>query len=192
MSSAQNLSISRDGVRLFCTVGKMAMDEYNDSDSWSVLWHVYDNRGENGFDLFELTEEERAELANAFKDDSESGDELDDENQPLVLPAQPHFEWTGGDTAVTWDIPLIFSADVYIDIVNIVVQSYGANIVHYIYDRDGAWITLKWNNHTVNSYSYSCANRHLFITISRTQTMWQTEFLETVSMWMLSETSDCK
>ena len=31
---------------------------------------------------------------------------------------------------------------VYIDIVNIVVQSYGANIVH-IYDRDGAWITLK-------------------------------------------------
>ena len=34
------------------------------------------------------------------------------------------------------------SADVYIDIVNIVVQSYGANIVH-IYDRDGAWITLK-------------------------------------------------
>ena len=35
------------------------------------------------------------------------------------------------------------SADVYIDIVNILVQSYGANIVHYIYDRDGAWITLK-------------------------------------------------
>ena len=130
----------------------MAMDEYNDSDSWSVLWHVYDNRGENDFDLFELTEEERAELANAFKDDSESGDELDDENQPLFSPAQPHFEWTGGDTAVTWDIPLMFNADVYTDIVNIVVQSYGANIVHYIYDRDGAWITLKWNNHTVNSY----------------------------------------
>ena len=66
------------------------------------------------------------------------------------LPAQPHFEWTGGDTAVTWDIPLMSSADVYIDIVNIVVQTYIANIVH-IYDRDGAWITLKWNNHTVNS-----------------------------------------
>ena len=59
------------------------------------------------------------------------------------LPAQPCFEWTGGDTAVTRDIPLMSSADVYIDIVNIVVQSYGANIVH-IYDRDGAWITLKW------------------------------------------------
>ena len=67
------------------------------------------------------------------------------------LPAQPRFEWTGGDTAVTRDIPLMSSADVYIDIENIVVQSYGANIVH-IYDRDGAWITLKWNNHTVNSY----------------------------------------
>ena len=39
--------------------------------------------GENDFDLFELTEEERAELANAFKDDSESGDELDDENLPF-------------------------------------------------------------------------------------------------------------
>ena len=58
------------------------------------------------------------------------------------LLAQPHFEWTGGGTAVTRDIPLMSSADVYIDIVNIVVQSYGANIVH-IYDRDGAWITLK-------------------------------------------------
>ena len=45
----------------------------------------YDNLGENDFDLFELTEEERAELANAFKDDSESGDELDDENLPVFL-----------------------------------------------------------------------------------------------------------
>ena len=58
------------------------------------------------------------------------------------LPAQPRFEWTGGDTAVTRDIPLMSSADVYIDTVNIVVQNYGANIVH-IYDRDGAWMTLK-------------------------------------------------
>ena len=54
---------------------------------------------------------------------------------------QPRFEWTGGDTAVTRDIPLMSSADVYIDIVNIVVQSYGANVD--IYDRDAAWITLK-------------------------------------------------
>ena len=62
------------------------------------------------------------------------------------LPAQPRFEWTGGDTAVTRDIPLMSSADVYRHSsgwsFNIVVQSYGANIVH-IYDRDGAWITLK-------------------------------------------------
>ena len=58
------------------------------------------------------------------------------------LLAQPHFEWTGGDTAVTRDIPLMSSADVYRDIVNIVVQSYGGNIV-YIYDRNGAWVTLK-------------------------------------------------
>ena len=99
---------------------------------------------QNDFDLFELTvtEEERAELANAFKDDSESGDELDDENLPLFF-TQPRFEWTGGDTAVTRDIPLMSSADVYRDIVNIVVQSHGGNIVYKIYDRNGAWITLK-------------------------------------------------
>ena len=139
MSSAQNLSVSRDGVRLFCTVGKMAADEYNDSDQFSE--DVYDNLSENDFDLFELTEEERAELANTFKDDSESCDELDDENLPLVF-TQPRFEWTGGDTAVTQDIPLMSSADVYRDIVNIVVQSYGGNIM-YIYDRNGVWITLK-------------------------------------------------
>ena len=58
------------------------------------------------------------------------------------LPAQPRFEWTGGVTAVTRDIPLMSNADVYRDIVNIVVQSYGGNIV-YIYDRNGVWITLK-------------------------------------------------
>ena len=83
VSSAQNLSISRVGVRLFCTVGKMAADEYNDSDQFSD--DVYDNLGENDLDLFELTEEGRAELANAFKDDSASGDELDDENLPLFF-----------------------------------------------------------------------------------------------------------
>ena len=138
MSSAENLSISGDGVRLFWTVGKMAADEYNDSEFSDD--DVYDNLGKNDFDLFELTEEERAELANAFKDDSESGDELDDENLPLFF-TRPRFEWTGGDTAVTRDIPLMSSADVYIDIVNIGVQSYGANVD--IYDRDAAWITLK-------------------------------------------------
>ena len=90
VSSAQNLSISRDGVRLFCTVGKMAADEYNDSDQFSDD-DVYDNLGENDFDLFELTEEERAELANAFKDDSESGDELDDENLPLFFTSSATF-----------------------------------------------------------------------------------------------------
>ena len=52
-----------------------------------------------------------------------------------------HVLRTGGHTAVTRDIPLMSSADVYIDIVNIVVQSYGANVD--IYDRDAAWITLK-------------------------------------------------
>ena len=88
MSSAETLSISRDGVRLFCTVGKMAADEYNDSDQFSE--DVYDNLSENDFDLFELTEEERAELANAFKDDSESGDELDDENLPLFFYRLSH------------------------------------------------------------------------------------------------------
>ena len=91
MSSAQNLSISRDGVRLFCTVGKMEADEYNDSDQFFDD-DVYDSLGENDFDLFELTEG----LANAFKDDSESGDELDDENLPLFF-TQPRLEWTGGE-----------------------------------------------------------------------------------------------
>ena len=90
MSSAQNLSISRDGVRLFCTVGKMVADEYNDSDQFSDD-DVYDNLGENDFDLFELTEEERAELTNAFKDDSESGDELDDENLPSLSTGSATF-----------------------------------------------------------------------------------------------------
>ena len=92
----------------------MAADEYNDSDQFSDD-DVYDNLDENDFDLFELTEEERAELTNAFKDGSESGDELDDENLPLFfLLAQPRFEWTGGDTSVTRDIPLMSSADVCI------------------------------------------------------------------------------
>ena len=140
MSSAQNLSISRDGVRVFCTVGKMAADEYNDSDRFSDD-DVYDNLGENDFDLFELTEEERAELANAFKDDSESGDELDDGNLPFFLLSHV-LSGQVGDTAVTRDIPLMSSADVYRDIVNIVVQSYSGNIV-CIYDRNGAWVTLK-------------------------------------------------
>ena len=90
MSSAQNLSISRDGVRLFSTVGKMVADEYNDSDQFSDD-DVYDNLGENDFDLFELTKEERAELTNAFKDDSESGDELDDENLPLFFTGSATF-----------------------------------------------------------------------------------------------------
>ena len=84
MSSAQNLSISWDGVRLFCPVGKMVADESNDSDQFFDD-DVYDNLDKNDFDLFELIEEERAELANAFKDDSESGDELDDENLPLFF-----------------------------------------------------------------------------------------------------------
>ena len=90
MSSAQNLSVSRNGVRLFCTVGKMAADEYNDSDQFSDD-DVYDNLGENDFDLFELTEEERAELTNAFKDNSESGDELDDKNLPLFFTGSAMF-----------------------------------------------------------------------------------------------------
>ena len=141
VSSAQNLSISRDGVRLFCTVGKMAAGEYNDSDQFSDD-DVYDNLGKNDFDLFELSEEERAELANALKMIVRVVVNWMMKTCHCFLPAQPRFDWTGGDTAVTRDIPLMSSADVYIDIVNIVVQSYGANIVH-IYDRGGAWITLK-------------------------------------------------
>ena len=90
MSSAQNLSISRDGARLFCTVGKMVADEYNDSDQFSDDV-VYDNLGENDSDLFELTEAERVEHANAFKDDGASGDELDGENLPLFFTGSATF-----------------------------------------------------------------------------------------------------
>ena len=57
----------------------------------SLTYDVCGNLGKNDFDLFELTEEERAELANAFKDDSESGDELDDENQPLFFTGSATF-----------------------------------------------------------------------------------------------------
>ena len=53
------------------------------------------------------------------------------------LPAQPRFERTGGDTAVTRDIPLMSSADVYIDIVNIVVHSYGALFIYMIETAHG-------------------------------------------------------
>ena len=84
MSSAQKNSISRDGVMLFCTVGKMVVDEYK-TMMFMTIW------AKNDFDLFELTEEERAELANAFKDDSESGDELDDENLPLFFTGSATF-----------------------------------------------------------------------------------------------------
>ena len=73
----------------------MEADEHNNSDQFSDD-DVYDNLGENDFDLLELTEEERAELADAFNDDSESGDELDDENLPLFF-TRPRFEWTGGE-----------------------------------------------------------------------------------------------
>ena len=64
-------------------------DQFSDDD-------VYNSLGENDFDLLELTEEERAELANVWNDDNESGDELDDENLPLFF-TRPRFEWTCGD-----------------------------------------------------------------------------------------------
>ena len=85
----------RDRLRLFCTVGKMEADDNNDSDQFSDD-DVYNNLDENDFDLFELTEEERAELANVLNDDDESGDELDDENLPLFF-TRPRFQWSGGD-----------------------------------------------------------------------------------------------
>ena len=45
------------GMRL--GTGKMVADEYHDSDQFSDD-DVYDNLGENYFDLFELTEEEES------------------------------------------------------------------------------------------------------------------------------------
>ena len=67
------------------------LDQFSDDDK------MYRNLDD--FDLFELNEEERAEL-NAVVNrgsDSESGDELDDENLPLVYHRRPRFEWTGGE-----------------------------------------------------------------------------------------------
>ena len=56
---------------------------------------IYQDIGDD-FDLLELNEEERVELA-AFVNnhDSDSGDELDDENLPLFYHRCPRFEWTG-------------------------------------------------------------------------------------------------
>ena len=73
----------------------MEADDNNDSDQFSDD-DVYNNLDENDFDLFELTEEQRAELANVLNDDDESGDELDDENLPLFF-TRPRFQWSGGD-----------------------------------------------------------------------------------------------
>ena len=66
----------------------------------SLTHDVFNSLGENDFDLFELTEEERAELANAFKDDRVVMNWMM-KTCHCFLPAQPRFEWTGGDTAVT-------------------------------------------------------------------------------------------
>ena len=71
------------------------MDDNNNSDRFSDD-NVCNNLGENDFDLLELTQEERAELANVLNEDNESGDELDDENLPLFF-TRPRFERTGGD-----------------------------------------------------------------------------------------------
>ena len=52
------------------------------------------------FDLLDLNEEDRAELAafvNNHDSASDSGDELDDENLPLFYHRCPRFEWTGGN-----------------------------------------------------------------------------------------------
>ena len=127
----------------------MAADEYNDSDRFSDD-DVYDNLGAKMI-LICLNWQKRREQSLQMH---------------LKMIVRVVMNWmmktchcfllshvlSGqvGATAVTRDIPLMSNADVYRDIVNIVVQSYGGNIV-YIYDRNGVWITLKWNNHTVNS-----------------------------------------
>ena len=60
---------------------------------------IYQDIGDD-FDLLDLNEEERAELAafvNNHDSDSDSGDELDVENLPLFYHRRPQFEWTGGN-----------------------------------------------------------------------------------------------
>ena len=60
---------------------------------------IYQDIGDD-FDLLDLNEEERAELAafvNNHDSDSDSGDELDDENLPLFYHRRPQFEWTDGN-----------------------------------------------------------------------------------------------
>ena len=60
---------------------------------------IYQDLGDD-FDLFDLNEEERAELAafvHTHDSDSDSGEELDDENLPLFYHRRLRFEWTGGN-----------------------------------------------------------------------------------------------
>ena len=67
-------------------------DQFSDDE-------IYQDIGDD-FDLLDLNEEETAELAafvNNHDSDSDSGDELDDENLPLFYHRRPRFEWTGGN-----------------------------------------------------------------------------------------------
>ena len=100
----------------------MAVDEYNDSGQFSDN-DVYDNLGENDFDCLNWQKRREQSLQMHLKMIVRVVMNQMMKTCHCFLPAQPCFEWTGGDTAVTRDIPLMSSADVYIDIVNIVVQS---------------------------------------------------------------------
>ena len=71
----------------------------NNSDSDQFSDDDFDNLLADGFDLVQLTEDERAEVANVVnleRDGDEIGEEFDEENLPLFYQ-WPRFEWTGAN-----------------------------------------------------------------------------------------------
>ena len=84
VSSAQNLSISRDGIRYCWKDGGGWVPQ-----QWSVLWRWC--LWQSGRKWFWSVWTDRRRESRAFKDDSESGDELDDENLPLFFTGSATF-----------------------------------------------------------------------------------------------------
>jgi hypothetical protein len=71
--------------------------ENSDSDQFSDD-EFYNALPDDDFDLLQLNEKERAQLAAAIEaqiEGDDSGEELDDENLPLFY-TRPRFEWVSG------------------------------------------------------------------------------------------------
>lgn len=77
---------------------KMDGGENSDSDQFSDD-EFYNDLPDDDFDLLQLNEEEREQLAGAIDAEihrNDSEEELDDENLPLFY-SRPRFDWTSGN-----------------------------------------------------------------------------------------------